>query len=92
MERTFIVHSYLYWKYCGVNNISLWSFAIKHAVCLQNYLPNYRSGSTTLELITSNKADHAIWADHIFGDFLFLQMDPKQKMAKIYQSGIDTID
>ena len=48
MARNFMVHSSLHWKYHGANEISPWSFSIKHAVWLHNFLPNYHSGITPL--------------------------------------------
>ena len=52
MARTFMVHSSLHWKYHRVDDISIWSFAVNHAVWLHNRLPNYRSGITLLDFLT----------------------------------------
>ena len=53
-----MVHTYLHWIYHGADEISLWSFAVKHAVWLNIFLPNYHSGITPLEFLISNKADY----------------------------------
>ncbi len=52
MARTFLVHSSLLWSDMGVDDISLWLFAVQHAVWLYNRVPNQVSGLTPLELIT----------------------------------------
>ncbi len=36
MARTFMVHASLHWTEHGVDDISLWPFAVKHAVWLYN--------------------------------------------------------
>ena len=58
MARTFMVHASLHWMEHGVDDISLWPFAVKHAVRLHNRVPNRESGLTPMELITKQKADH----------------------------------
>ena len=74
-----MVHSYLHCTDHGVDNISLWSFVIKHAVWLQNHFPNYRSGITPLELITRNKANHRnLIISHVWVCTVFV-LDPKLK-------------
>ena len=81
-----MVHSSLYWKYHGLDDISIWSFLLKHSIWLNNSLPNYRSGTTPLELLTINKADHRSFRrSHIWGCLVFV-LDPKlqndQKILK----------
>ena len=72
-----MVHSSLNWTDHGAYDISLWSFAVNHDVWLHNRLPNYRSGVTPLELITSNKADHHnLSRSHVGGCPIFV-LDPK---------------
>jgi hypothetical protein len=58
MARTFMVHTYLHWSEYGVDDLSLWSFAVKHAAWLYNRVPNRKSGITPLELLTKNNTDH----------------------------------
>ncbi len=59
MARTFMVHASLHWTEHGVDDISLWPFAVKHAVWLYNRVPNHESGLTPMEFITKQKADHS---------------------------------
>ncbi len=40
MARTFLVHSSLHWTDMGADDISLWPFAVKHAVWIYNHVPN----------------------------------------------------
>ncbi|KAL7474499.1 hypothetical protein ACHAW6_000473, partial [Cyclotella cf. meneghiniana] len=42
----------------GVDDLSLWGFAVKHAAWVYIHLPNRLSGLTPLELLTKTKADH----------------------------------
>jgi hypothetical protein len=53
MAQTFMVHALLYWTDCGLDDLSLWSFAVKHSVWVYNRVPNVKSGLTPLELSTS---------------------------------------
>jgi hypothetical protein len=46
-----MVHASLHWSDHGVDDISLWPFAVKHAVWLHNRVPNRESGLTPLELV-----------------------------------------
>ena len=86
MARTFMVHSSLHWTDMGADDISLWPFAVKHAVWLYNRVPNLESGLTPLELITKQKADHRdILRSHVWGCPAYV-LEPKlqngQKLPK----------
>jgi hypothetical protein len=86
MARTFLVHSSLHWTDIGADDISLWPFAVKHAVWLYNRVPNQESGLTPLELITKQKADHRdILRSHVWGCPAYV-LEPKlqngQKLPK----------
>ncbi len=81
-----MVHSSLHWSEHGVDDISLWPFAFKHAVWLHNRVPNRESGLTPMELVTKQKADHLdILRTHVWGCPAFV-LDPKlqngQKLPK----------
>ena len=68
MARSFMVHSSLHWTDRGSDDISLWPFAVKHAVWLYNRVPNRISGLTPLELLTKSKADHRdLLRCHVWG-------------------------
>ncbi len=58
MARTFLVHLSLHRTNMGADDISLWPFAVKHAVWLYNRVPNFEPGLTPMELLTKQKADH----------------------------------
>ena len=86
MARTFMVHASLHWTEQGVDDISLWPFAVKHAVWLYNRVPNRESGLTPMELITKQKADHTdILRSHVWGCPAYV-LEPKlqngQKLPK----------
>jgi hypothetical protein len=53
MVCCFLVHSSLHWTDRELDDISLWPFAVKHAVWLYNHVPNCLSGLTPLELLTN---------------------------------------
>ena len=79
MARTFMVQSSLRWIDHGEDDISLWYFSVKHAVCLHNQLPNYRSGITSLEFLIRNKSDHLyLRRSHVWGCPI-LVLDPKMQ-------------
>ncbi len=86
MARCFMVHSSLHWTDQGSDDISLWSFAVKHAVWLYNRVPNHLSGLTPLELLTKSKEDHQdLLRSYVWG-CLAIVLDPKlqnnQKLPK----------
>ena len=86
MARTFMVHTSLHWTENGVDDLSLWSFAVKHAAWLHNRVPNRLSGMTPLELLTNVKADHRdLLRTHVWGCPVYV-LDPKlqndQKIPK----------
>jgi len=55
MACSFMVHSSLHWTDRGSDDISLWPFAVKHAVWLYIRVPNRLSGHTPLELLTKSQ-------------------------------------
>ena len=70
----------------GADDISLWPFAVKHAVWLYNRVPNFELGLTPMELITKQKADHCdILRPHVWGCPVYV-LEPKlqngQKLSK----------
>jgi hypothetical protein len=86
MAQTFLVHSSLHWSEQGSDDISIWPFAVKHAVWLYNRIPNCLSGLTPLELITKSKADHQdLLRSHVWGCpaiVLEPQLQNDQKLPK----------
>ena len=72
-----MVHLSLHWTDQGSDDISLWPFAVKHAVWLYNRVPNRLSGLTPLELRTKSKADHRdLLRSHVWGCPAIV-LDPK---------------
>jgi len=60
MAQTFMVHASLHWTDRGSDDLSLWSFAVKHSVWIYNRVPNARSGLTSLELVTEERSDYLL--------------------------------
>ncbi len=60
VAQTFMVHFFLHWTERGVDNHSLWSFAVKHLVWLYNRFPNWESGITPMEHVTCDRSDHCV--------------------------------
>ena len=58
MACIFLVHWSLHWTDMGADDISLWPFAVKHAVWIHNRVPNYESDLTPMEILTKQKAYH----------------------------------
>ena len=82
MARTFMVHVSLHWTEQGVDDLSLWGFAVKHAAWIHNRIPNRTSGLTPLELLTKTKADHRdLLHSHVWGCPVFV-LDPKLQDGK----------
>jgi hypothetical protein len=68
MAWSFMVHASLHWTDRGLDDISLWPFAVEHAVWLYNRVPNRLSGLTLFELLTKSKADHCdLLRTHVWG-------------------------
>jgi hypothetical protein len=68
MARSFMVQASLHWTDRGSDDISLWLFAVKHAVWFYNCVPNRLSGLTLLELLMKSKADHRdLLRTHVWG-------------------------
>ncbi len=74
MVQTFMVHAFLHWTERGLDNLSLWSFAVQHSVWVYNHVPNARSDLTPLELITR---DCHVWGRLVFVLEAKLQNDQK---------------
>ena len=82
MARTFMIHVSLHWNECGVDNLSLWPFAVRHAAWLYNRLPNRVTGLTPLERLTESLTDHRdISRAHVWGCPAFV-LDPKLQDGK----------
>jgi hypothetical protein len=63
-----MVHASLHWTDRGFDDLSLWSFVVKHSVWIYNRVPNARSGLTPLELVTKERSDHKdILRCHVWG-------------------------
>ncbi len=92
MACCFMVHSSLHWTDWGSDDISLWPFAVKHAVWLYNCIPNCLSGLTLLELPTKSKADHRdLLRLHVWGCPAIVLDTQNFKMIKSYPSGIGVL-
>ncbi len=73
MAQTFMVHASLHWTERGSDDLSLWSFTVKHSVWIYNRVPNVRSGLTPLELTTRERSDYKdILRSHVWGCPVFV--------------------
>jgi hypothetical protein len=86
MARTFMVHASLHWTERGSDDLSLWSFAVKHSVWIYNCVPNARSGLTPLELVTKERSDYReILRYHVWGYLVYVleaKLQNDQKLPK----------
>ena len=82
MARTFLIHVSLHWTGNGVDDLALWSFAVKHASWLYNRLPNRVSGPTPIELATKTKTDHRdLLRSHVWDCPVFV-LEPRLQDGK----------
>ena len=52
----------------SVDDFALWSFAVKHATWLYNWIPVRTKGLTTIEMLTKTHADHQdLLRTHVWG-------------------------
>ena len=86
MARTFMVHASLHWSDRGSDDLSLWSFAVKHSVWVYNRVPNVKSGLTPLELITRERSDYReLLRYHVWGCPVYVleaKLQNDQKLPK----------
>jgi hypothetical protein len=86
MAQTFMVHASLHWTERGLDNLSLWSFTVKHLVWVYNRVPNVRLGLTPTELITREPSDYKdLLHCHVWGCPVFVleaKLQNDQKLPK----------
>jgi hypothetical protein len=77
MAQTFLVHAPYHWIERGSDNLSLWTFAVKHLVWVYNCVPNIRLGLTLLKVITRERSDYKdLLCCHVWGCPVFA-LEPK---------------
>jgi hypothetical protein len=82
MARTFMLHAAIRWNERGVDDLSLWPFAVRHAAWLYNRLPNRVTGLTPLERLVGCVDDHRdILRAHVWGCPVYV-LDPKLQDGK----------
>ena len=75
--QTFMVQISWHWTERGSDDISLWSFTVKHWVWLYNQLPNKDSGQNPLENLTSSRSGyHSLLRCYVRGFPVFV-LEPK---------------
>ncbi len=81
-----MVHAFLHWTDRGSDDLSLWSFAVKHSVWIYNHVPNAWSGLTPLELVTKERSDYKdILCCHVWGCPVYVleaKLQNDQKLPK----------
>jgi hypothetical protein len=82
----FMVHPSLPWMNRESDDLSLWSFAVKHLVWIYNPVLNARSGLTPLDLITKVWSDYRdILCCHVWGCPVYVlktKLQNDQKLPK----------
>ncbi|KAL7477606.1 hypothetical protein ACHAW6_003404 [Cyclotella cf. meneghiniana] len=89
MARTFMVHVSLHLTEWGVDDVSLWGFAVNHASWIHNRIPDRTSGLIPLELLTKAKADHRDLLVPLCGVVHFLFLTLSCGMARKSLTGIN---
>ncbi len=85
MARTFLIHVSLHWSDRGVDDLSLWLFAVKHAAWLYNRVPNHVSGLSPIEIATHTKTNHKdLLRTHVWGCPVFVLEPRLQEMELMF--------
>ena len=86
MARTFMIHSSLNWTDKGVDDLTLWSFAVKHSVWVFNRVSNQKSGISPMEILTKTNSNHQdLRRSHVWGCPVFVleaKLQNDQKLPK----------
>jgi hypothetical protein len=81
-----MVHASLHWTERGSEDLSLWSFAVKHLAWVYNCFPNVRLGLSPLDLITRECSDYKdLLRCHVWGYPVFVleaKLQNDQKLPK----------
>ena len=78
-----MTHLSFHWGYHGVDDLSLWSFAVNHSAWVNNIVPNKILGITLIEMPNKTKSNHRdlrsahVWGCHVFVLEAKLQDDHK---------------
>ena len=79
-----MIHSSLHWKENEANDLTLWSFAVKHSVWVFNRVPNQESGISPMEILTKTKSNHRdLIRSHVWGFPVFVLESKLQNDQKI---------
>ena len=84
MARSYMLHAGLRWyDEGGVDDVGLWSFAVKHAAWIHNRLPDRSTGLTPLEVLTGTKNYDSVdlARTHVWGCPAFV-LDPALQNGK----------
>lgn len=77
-----MIHVSLYWNDRRVDDLTLWLFAVCHAVWLHNCLPNQVTGSSIMEILTGTRSSHRdLLRTHVWGCPVYV-LDPKLQDGK----------
>ena len=81
-----MIHSSLHFTENGVDDLTLWSFAVKHSVWVFNRVPNQGSGISPMEILTKTKSNHrGLRRSHVWGCPVFVleaKLQNDQKLPK----------
>jgi hypothetical protein len=89
MARTFMVHVPLNWCERGVDDLSLWGFAVKHSAWIHNHIPNLNSGLTPLKLLTKTRLIRWTYCIQMCESVQLLFLTQSCRTARKFLSGID---
>ena len=81
-----MIHSSLNWTDKGVDDLTLWSFAVKHSVWVFNRVSNQKSGISPMEILTKTNSNHQdLRRSHVWGCPVFVleaKLQNDQKLPK----------
>ncbi|KAL7487520.1 hypothetical protein ACHAW6_013119 [Cyclotella cf. meneghiniana] len=85
---TFMVHLSLHLCEQGIDDLTLWGLAVKHAAWVYNHVPNRLLGLTPLELLTKTKDNCRDLLLSLYRVPLCLSLIPSFRTERRYPSGI----
>jgi hypothetical protein len=84
MARTLLVHLLLCWTDRGLDDLYLWSFAVKNWVWVYNRVLNVKSGLTPLNIIPRERSDYRdLLCCHVWGCPVFVLKAKHQNDQKL---------
>ena len=81
-----MIHPSLHCTENGVDDLTLWYFAVKHSVWVFNRVPNQEQGISPMEILTKTKSNHIdLRSSHVWGCPVFVLEAKLQNDQKLFK-------